>query len=546
MKTSLLLIAISILTAHCTFLGFQNDPQEDNFPAELPYVKCLDGRYGLSCSNVCKPCPTGHHCDDGPVGSGKCYPIEQIPIMTSTLLPLYSPSISPRRKGLSCSASGESKIFTFSLDGTQPHSDIINTILGTDEALPTTVHNYSGHQFQDPNLTLLGDGRTHNFVINSTSYNTKGTGITKFSRPGTDGRSSFSHSCREFILSSYLNEIGIDIVDVKYLHLLPCTSDSLIRDYLYEGERSVILKGGVLTRVNEGGLYRLGSVTSKKMFESVCKMVHEKCECERECFYRATVKAVGGTSAKWQVYGFVHGSLNTDNVLLNGVTVDVSVASFLKTFKLDWSVNLLDEEGVYSYGRAGEAMVWNLERLRETLGLGLELDLDAETLFNSAFRGEFETMLERRLGVVRGEELDERFIAPRPHITYGFLKWLQLSGANMNLAFHHLGGLVGGELGLEEYVRLVGGVGFGSMLGMWLTYFDGEGGKEILRVWNDSEVSKICNIFDDNASGNLPSLVRGFNESFSAMLESFKEGGGGDWGGRDLGGEEWQESCSIQ
>ncbi|GMH89917.1 hypothetical protein TrVE_jg7999 [Triparma verrucosa] len=498
------------------------------------FLNCVDNAYGLLCGKKCS-CQAPEVCDDGPVGSGECY--------------LPTPyTHSPRRKGKGCD--GETNIFPFFEGDIPPHPSLISTVLGIDP-LPTIAYNYSGHQFRDPS-TVLGDGRSHNFEVEGTSYNAKGTGATVFTRPGTDGRATFSHSCREFLLTKFMNAVGIETVEAAYLHLLPCHSDRVVRDYLYEGEEYRVMKGGVLTRQLDPrtrSILRLGSVMSKDDFDEVCKIVHPNCDCRRECFFRSTVAANAKSSARWQALGFVHGSLNTDNVLLNGVTVDVSVSSFLKTFRLDFTPNLIDEEGIYSYGRAGEAMIWNLERLREVLGLA---DLDSETLFNGVFRAEFETLLEGRLGIRHRDE-ETSFLAPRPHILYGFLSWLERSRANINAAFHHLPDVFSGALTTEEYqVRVeVKTEGHGDVLRTWLRHVDGLGVKLETKkrtkalVWNDNKVANLCNIFDDGV-GSLTSLVSEFNESFSAMLESFREGGVEAEGEEDWGGEEWEGSCSIQ
>ena len=53
--------------------------------------------------------------------------------------------------------------------------------------------------------------------------------------------------------------------------------------------------------------------------------------------------------AKWQVYGFMHGVMNTDNFSMAGLTIDYGPYAFMDYFDKNCICNHTDQEGRYSY-----------------------------------------------------------------------------------------------------------------------------------------------------------------------------------------------------
>lgn len=64
--------------------------------------------------------------------------------------------------------------------------------------------------------------------------------------------------------------------------------------------------------------------------------------------------------AYWQVNGFVHGVLNTDNMSMVNLTIDFGPFAFIDYFSKDYVSNATDEHERYSYRRQPHVVKWNL------------------------------------------------------------------------------------------------------------------------------------------------------------------------------------------
>jgi len=73
--------------------------------------------------------------------------------------------------------------------------------------------------------------------------------------------------------------------------------------------------------------------------------------------------------ALWQVYGFMHGVMNTDNFSMAGLTIDYGPYAFMDYFEKGTICNHSDEEGRYAYNNQPYIARWNLFALIPTLKL---------------------------------------------------------------------------------------------------------------------------------------------------------------------------------
>src|SRR5690606_24315253 len=71
--------------------------------------------------------------------------------------------------------------------------------------------------------------------------------------------------------------------------------------------------------------------------------------------------------AKWQLVGFIHGVMNTDNMALSGETIDYGPCAFMDAYDPDAVFSSIDIHGRYAYGRQPGIAAWNLARFAETL-----------------------------------------------------------------------------------------------------------------------------------------------------------------------------------
>ncbi len=95
---------------------------------------------------------------------------------------------------------------------------------------------YAGHQF-GYFVPLLGDGRAINLgAVNNWHLQTKGSGLTKYSRQG-DGRAVLRSSIREFIMSEAMN--ALNIPTTRALALIG-SEHKIYRSY-YEAEKGAVV-----------------------------------------------------------------------------------------------------------------------------------------------------------------------------------------------------------------------------------------------------------------------------------------------------------------
>ena len=118
--------------------------------------------------------------------------------------------------------------------------------------------------------------------------------------------------------------------------------------------------------------------------------------------------------AKWQLVGFIHGVMNTDNMSIAGETIDYGPCAFMDTYDPATVYSSIDSFGRYAYGNQPRVALWNLARLAEALlALLAEEQARAVTIANevlSAFAGHFEAAyvsgLRRKLGLLQEEQGD--------------------------------------------------------------------------------------------------------------------------------------------
>ena len=179
---------------------------------------------------------------------------------------------------------------------------------------------YAGHQFGY--FTMLGDGRAMLLGEQVTPHgiydiHLKGSGKTPYSRGG-DGRAALSPMLREYIVSEAMHNLKIP------------TSRSLAvvttGDYVL---REKILKGAVLTRTARSHI-RVGTFEYAAYFgteENVRQLAdytidrHYREAAKEDNPYlgllKEVVKRQASLIAKWQLIGFVHGVMNTDNMAIS-------------------------------------------------------------------------------------------------------------------------------------------------------------------------------------------------------------------------------------
>ena len=230
---------------------------------------------------------------------------------------------------------------------------------------------YAGHQYG--HFTMLGDGRAVLLGEQITpegrrfDIQLKGAGKTPFSRRG-DGLAALSPMLREYIVSEAMFALGI-----------PTTRSLAVVTTGREVIRETALQGAVLTRVAASHI-RVGTFEYASAFgsgEDLRALAdysiarHFPRLQNREEKYRLLLREVcwlqADLIAQWQLVGFVHGVMNTDNMTISGETIDYGPCAFMDVYHPDTVFSSIDAYGRYAYKNQPAIGAWNLSRLAETL-----------------------------------------------------------------------------------------------------------------------------------------------------------------------------------
>lgn len=84
-------------------------------------------------------------------------------------------------------------------------------------------------------------------------------------------------------------------------------------------------------------------------------------------FLQEVIKRQAKLIAKWQLVGFIHGVMNTDNMTISGETIDYGPCAFMDTYDPATVFSSIDTQGRYAYGNQPYIGGWNLARFAESL-----------------------------------------------------------------------------------------------------------------------------------------------------------------------------------
>ena len=230
---------------------------------------------------------------------------------------------------------------------------------------------YAGHQFGY--FTMLGDGRVVLLGEQITpegkrvDLQLKGSGKTPYSRQG-DGRAALGPMLREYIISEAMQHLGIP------------TSRSLA--IVTTGEpvfRERRLSGALLTRVAAShlrvGTFQFAAQWDKpETLKKLADYAWNRHFADRDpgenrylSLLREVMKGQAKLIAQWQLTGFIHGVMNTDNMALSGETIDYGPCAFMDRYHPSTVFSSIDYYGRYAYGNQPSVAGWNLARFAETL-----------------------------------------------------------------------------------------------------------------------------------------------------------------------------------
>jgi serine/tyrosine/threonine adenylyltransferase len=281
---------------------------------------------------------------------------------------------------------------------------------------------YAGHQFG--HFTMLGDGRALMLGEQITplgerfDIQLKGSGRTRYSRGG-DGRAALGPMLREYIISEAMHALGIPTT--RSLAVVT-TGEAVIRE--------TELTGAILTRVAAShirvgtfqyaakwstveDLRALANYTIKRHFPDV-----EADENRYLSLLQEVIKRQAALIAKWQLVGFIHGVMNTDNMTISGETIDYGPCAFMDAYDPATVFSSIDIQGRYAYGNQPYIAGWNLARFAETLlpllhdneEEAVKLAQDAISDFMELYHNHWLAGMRAKLGLFNEETQDESLI----------------------------------------------------------------------------------------------------------------------------------------
>ncbi|MDQ3069957.1 MAG: YdiU family protein [Acidobacteriota bacterium] len=332
-------------------------------------------------------------------------------------------------------------------------ADALNTAQGAaifaGNALPPgstpLAQAYAGHQFGG--FTTLGDGRAILLGEQVTpagarfDIQLKGSGRTPYSRGG-DGRAALGPMLREYIVSEAMHALGIPTT--RSLAVVT-TGEPLLR----EDE----LPGAVLTRVAASHI-RVGTVqwaaahrdvdalraiaeyTRARHFPELADVAGPGAAL---ALFRAIVDRQARLIAQWQLVGFIHGVMNTDNMALSGETIDYGPCAFMNAYDPMTVFSSIDRAGRYAYVNQPPIAQWNLTRLAEAMLPLFDADrsraAEQATKEIERFGDSFETHwlqgMRAKLGLF-DEEAEDRVLAD------DLLDWMHRESADFTNTFKDL------------------------------------------------------------------------------------------------------------
>ncbi len=281
---------------------------------------------------------------------------------------------------------------------------------------------YAGHQFG--HFTMLGDGRALLLGEQITplgerfDIQLKGSGKTPYSRRG-DGRAALGPMLREYIISEAMHALGIPTT--RSLAVVT-TGESVIRETKQYGAiltrvAASHLRVGTFQYAAEWGsaedLRVLADYTIQRHFPDV-----EADESRYLSLLRVVSKRQAVLIAKWQLVGFIHGVMNTDNMALSGETIDYGPCAFMDAYDPATVFSSIDIRGRYAYGNQPYIAGWNLARFAETLLPLLHADKmqavklaeEAITDFTKLYHDNLLAGMRAKLGIFNEEPQDESLI----------------------------------------------------------------------------------------------------------------------------------------
>ena len=430
---------------------------------------------------------------------------------------------------------------------------------------------YGGFQFGSW-AGQLGDGRAIS-LFESTNPETKvryelqlkGAGKTPYSR-FADGKAVLRSSIREFVVSEFLNALGIPTT--RALSLTLCPKSQVIRERMEpgaivcrfaqtwirlgtfdlmrsRGDRNLIRRTATYVAEDVFGGWdklpaalpadtkdaHLGPARDVGKDELQGKQGEEQNRFAR--LYREIVRRNAKTVGMWQAYGFMNGVLNTDNTSIYGLSIDYGPFAFMDNFDPAYTPNHDDHMLRYSYRAQPSIIWWNLVRLGESFGelIGSGDRIDNDIFIEKGVEEDFAPILIKRAEAIidaAGDEYKAVFMSEYKRVMTARLGLKTQKESDFDSLFSNLLDTMEGlELDFNHFFRRLSSVTFSDVNSE-------ESRKETASRFFHAE--GVTGLNEDEASGR---------EKVGKWLASWRERIVEDWGDSDNADAERQQAMKA-
>lgn len=291
---------------------------------------------------------------------------------------------------------------------------------------------YAGHQFGY--FTMLGDGRAillgEQITPSAERYDIqlKGAGRTPYSRGG-DGRAVLGPMLREYIISEAMHALGIPTT--RSLAVVT-TGETVYRDMPQTG---AILVRTAASHLRVGTFQyaaKWGSIDDLRLLADYTLQRHfpntKRDENRYMSLLKEVIKRQAYLIAKWQLVGFIHGVMNTDNMALSGETIDYGPCAFMNDYDPATVFSSIDRQGRYAYGNQPPIAKWNLMRFAEALlpllsseqNKAVKIAEDVISDYDAQYNRHWLNGMREKLGIFNEEAEDKTLIDTLLDIIYRY------------------------------------------------------------------------------------------------------------------------------
>ena len=144
--------------------------------------------------------------------------------------------------------------------------------------------------------------------------------------------------------------------------------------------------------------------------------------------------------------GFIHGVMNTDNVLICGETIDFGPCAFMESYDPATVFSSIDHGGRYAYQNQPAIMQWNMARFAECLIPQLDKNVDRSVeiateeiqRFVALYEANWLALMKEKTGLSGDDEKDAKLVEQ-------YLALLHSQHIDFTLAFSALGDVAVGN-----------------------------------------------------------------------------------------------------